>query len=494
MKKVLSILLALLMVVFLAACAKTSEKPTVPETSYQYETNNNVVSAPDASSNFTDNVETSPSAETVEVQIWDGSLADSLSGSGTEGDPFLIYTAEELAFFADGVRSGSEKYSRATVQLMNDIRLNDLSDFDSWDITPPANIWLGIGDGNHTFRGTFLGNNHTISGVYINSEDKAGLFPYLDLYFTSVRDLRLTDSLIIGKEEVGGFFGDAIGFGDLTNLINEADVRGGEYTGGIAGHIGGLDPSNCINRGNVEGTTYVGGIAGHGQEGLSECVNYGNITGENKVGGLYGEVLTSDGIEHSGNFGTIIATGKYHDHGTDNGIAGGIVGYAEQLDDLQYCFNMGAVSGGDYVGGLVGFAYYITAWRMPIYEVGIYYCYNAGDLHSYEDHKGSYVGGLIGAFDNNCGISQSYNAGSVSGETESCHCGGIIGDARIVDTFVDCYQREEDPDTLKKYSNDDCRYGLLSSEEMKQESSYVGFDFDTVWKMGTDDYCFPIFK
>lgn len=46
-------------------------------------------------------------AEERDVEIWDGSVADSFAGgSGTEDDPYLISNGKELAFFQNVLMRG----------------------------------------------------------------------------------------------------------------------------------------------------------------------------------------------------------------------------------------------------------------------------------------------------------------------------------------------------------------------------------------------------
>jgi len=74
-----------------------------------------------------------------ESAIWDGSVATGFaSGTRTEGDPYIIETAEQLAFLASSTNSG--KY----IKFANDIVLNDTSDWESWDTIPPTNSWTPI--------------------------------------------------------------------------------------------------------------------------------------------------------------------------------------------------------------------------------------------------------------------------------------------------------------------------------------------------------------
>ncbi len=88
-------------------------------------------------------------------------------GSGTSDDPYIIASAENLAYLASDVLSGFsyyEKYFRQTENI-------DLSD----------HLWMPIGgllSANYvrSFSGIYDGNGHTISNVYCARSDYNGLF------------------------------------------------------------------------------------------------------------------------------------------------------------------------------------------------------------------------------------------------------------------------------------------------------------------------------
>ena len=89
------------------------------------------------------------------VTVWDGSAATKFAGgTGTVADPYRISTGAELAWLAAQVNDGND-FSTKTVTLTNNIDLNNKA-------------WTPIGNSDSVFAGTFDGNGHTISGLYIN--------------------------------------------------------------------------------------------------------------------------------------------------------------------------------------------------------------------------------------------------------------------------------------------------------------------------------------
>ena len=93
------------------------------------------------------------------LDVWDGTVGDGFGGGqGTESDPFLIYTAEELAFMAHTVNNGN--FEGAYFKLMADLDLAGIE-------------WTPIGQGSNSsfdyenagadrFCGHFDGNGHVI--------------------------------------------------------------------------------------------------------------------------------------------------------------------------------------------------------------------------------------------------------------------------------------------------------------------------------------------
>ena len=88
-----------------------------------------------------------------------------LTGSGTEENPYLIEDAADLAAFRDIINSTAS--STAYAKLTNDIELSG-----EWTPFAPSS-----GYATEAFAGIFDGDFHTISGLYINSDKtNQGLF------------------------------------------------------------------------------------------------------------------------------------------------------------------------------------------------------------------------------------------------------------------------------------------------------------------------------
>ena len=86
--------------------------------------------------------------------VWNGST----SVPTLSGGVYQIGTAEQLAWFANAVNSGSQSIKG---KLTADIQLNASGS--------TANKWTPIGTESNPFKGTFDGDGHTVSGVYVDT-------------------------------------------------------------------------------------------------------------------------------------------------------------------------------------------------------------------------------------------------------------------------------------------------------------------------------------
>ena len=133
--------------------------------------------------------------------IWSGEADNSWSknGSGTQEDPYLIYTAEQLFSVAGAdLASTSGKYFK----LQNDIYLNDVTD-EKWYKNKGNKQWITTFDMNvqAKFSGIFDGNGYTVYGLYYDLKSVSGgsivcgLFPKI-FYGAEIRRLNVDKAYI----------------------------------------------------------------------------------------------------------------------------------------------------------------------------------------------------------------------------------------------------------------------------------------------------------
>lgn len=262
-------------------------------------------------------VPVSARAEGETVDTWDGkTIAGGFAaGDGTQGDPFQIETAAQLAHFAKTVNEG-EAYLYKYIVLTADIDLANKE-------------WTPIGNHSNPFKGNFNGDNHTVTGMQISGElDRVGLFGECTKHNvnSAIKNITVKDSVICGINFVGAI----VGYAEEINIENCRSIgntiNGKTDVGGICGKIGGYSVgkvSQCYNSSKVTGRGRVGGIAGMG--GIAEnCLNTGEIMIINKA---------------------------YQSAG------GGIFGIFDDTTasaSITACVNLGKVSGGESFGGIVG--------------------------------------------------------------------------------------------------------------------------------------------
>jgi hypothetical protein len=190
--------------------------------------------------------------------IWNGKANTAwYDSSKTE---FTITTADQLAGLAELVADGSS-FNGKTVKLGANILLNDTANWSEWEKSPPANKWMPIGISFYkSFRGTFDGAGHVVSGVYIDiSDDSQGLFGHV--YSGEIKNLGVEASYIKGESNVGALIGE--NFGAVNNSYFAGVVTGTSNTGGLIGENSGV-VTNSYSIGKVVGKgKNIGGLVGN---------------------------------------------------------------------------------------------------------------------------------------------------------------------------------------------------------------------------------------
>lgn len=246
-----------------------------------------------------------------------GAVAKQFRGSGSSSDPYIISDATELRKLADDVESGKtyrDEYFKMTADvIINRNVLNANGDLNGSGAS--FEQWKPIGKGSTPFCGTFDGNGHTISGIYINKEqrDSLGLFGYLA---GKISNLTINDSYIKGRGALGAFAAVAAQVKytksynpEIEKCINYATLQGNtnpvtskakyNNTGGIVGRLFGGNITMCINYGKISNLAHVGGIVGYilrpsPAVKISNCANIAKeIVGVSCVGGICGSASAS---------------------------------------------------------------------------------------------------------------------------------------------------------------------------------------------------------
>ena len=249
-----------------------------------------------------------------------------------EESEITVGTLQELQAFAEEVNNGNT-YEGKTVTLIADIMLGGES-----------NPWTAIGTSENPFKGTFDGNYHVISGLYIAaSKSYVGFFG--EVNGGTVKNL-IVRGEVSGNENVAGVVGELTA-GQVINCGNEATVSGSKCVGGVVGSVSGdCTISGCYNKGDITGTIgFIGGVTGqHFRAGKVEnSYNTGTVTGPATVGGVAaGHKASSPVIDHCYNAGMVKDSA-----GNKNNIGSVIGAFRNSSTIITNCYYLSGTGTGD---------------------------------------------------------------------------------------------------------------------------------------------------
>ena len=268
---------------------------------------------------------------------------------GINDNVSCINSREGLATLANEVNNGDNK-SGKIIYLTSDLDLG--GKFDSDGNALDGNIsWTPIGI-SKPFSGTFDGNGHIISNMYVNrpNADNSGLFGWAENGL--VKNLGVVSSYVTGSYNQGGIVGIS---GTILNCFSKVTIKGNARTAGVCGTA--CLVKNSYNLGNVTNgfDALAGGISG-GWGIIKNCYNVGDITSNgDSVGGIVG---WSSKVYNSYNLGKVIVDSNRTDK------SGGIMGQGTVDDGSKYSilinnFNAGTTNG----GGIIGKQYAVSDYQ-----------------------------------------------------------------------------------------------------------------------------------
>ncbi len=275
--------------------------------------------------------------DTPDVVVTDPTqLASAISGNTKIG----IGNAQTLAKLAELVNSGRTCEGK-TIILTEDIDLSAYQEGEGW--TPIGRYNLG----NGRFQGTFNGNGHKITGLYINrpDSDKQGLFGEGSVS-SIIKNVALEDVNVTGQDWTGGLVGSFNGI--VSNCYVTGQVNGCNSTGGLAGSSG-KGVTNCYADVNVTGNDKTGGLVGRAQQGaITNSYATGNVSGNECVGGLIGQCSRLSGTVIHEN---ILSSGSVSGSSKVGSLIGGIVNTSDGTSFSTITFtNVSARAGGNMIG------------------------------------------------------------------------------------------------------------------------------------------------
>ncbi len=389
------------------------------------------------------------------------------SGSGTDEDPYLIASLENLFWIGQNQSSWSSYFVQT-----EDIDASSTVSWNSgegWEPISPFVSQMGP-----YFMGFYNGGGHSISGLTINRPTLStgvGLFGVI--VNSSIQNLSVTNVNITGGHGiVAGIAGLAAGACIIKNCMVSGTITGvevsdsdvGKGVGGIIGqsiyfnnthlfisdcystatvssnykYVGGIIGNNqgkiynCYATGNItssyasdQNEACVGGLVGTNQGEIIKCYASGKVSGYNCIGGLVGKNTNEASLFSSAEIDSCYATGRVTVIGNSQYTrAGGLVGTNYRLSNINHCYATGNIEGNlssTHIGGLVG---------KNEDNSNINFCFATGSVNGKED-----LGGLVGHNNNTSKVSNCYARGNVNGQANNV--GGLIGnnDSEIITSY-----------------------------------------------------------
>ncbi|MDI3503826.1 MAG: hypothetical protein PWP64_762 [Candidatus Cloacimonadota bacterium] len=378
---------------------------------------------------------------------------------GSEVANYEVYLGsapDELYYAGMGYQEEDALYSF-------DITLEPYSEY-FWRIKASSGdteIWSGMWSFTTGEYSEFAGGSGSEADPYqvATAEHLNNVRNYLDAHFIQIADIDLGLSAWNEGEGWLPIGSDALRFsgeydGDSYSISQMSISRGSESALGLFGVLDGATISNLtVNSSAVYGINWCGIIIGRAyNSSIVNCHAEGWVEAEGgSIGGLIGRMDSSQ-ISNCAAMATV----------SGGSFVGGLVGSTLYNSTIQSSFSSGSASAtGDYVGGLTGSA---------ANTISIQSCYSHSTVSG-----DSFVGGLIGETDG-AALTACYSTGAVEGNS---HTGGLVGFNTADSSAEDCYW---DTQTSGMQSS---VFGMgRSSAEMTYPyalNTYDNWDFNGTW-------------
>ena len=303
----------------------------------------------------------------------------SYPGSGTETDPYRVYTAADL----QGV------YKKGYYKLMNDV------DLTAWiNKNSPTEGWPAIGK-NGLSAIYFDGGGYTISGLWYNTTAKYnGLFSNFPAgYIKNLKVRTNTSKTTKGGDYSALLIGRMVN-GKIENVDVQGTVEGTAHVGGVVA----ISSGNQINKTTFSGqitsaadNAYIGGLVGQSERDVyntdSAAVNITATGKQARIGGLVGQ-SRSDIEQSLVSYGTLTAEG-------DSSYVGGLVGENGATGVVNNCYAMADANSTLYAAGIVAYNYGAVSNSYALGNIKSTY-YGAGAV-GYNDGTSATINNILAA-------------------------------------------------------------------------------------------------
>ena len=401
---------------------------------------------------------------------------------------FYISSAEELiALSKNNTLYGG--YKGSTIHFTNDIDMSDIE-------------WIPLGTDKVPFKGSIDGNGHTISNISMDNIPIAGLIGYLEADgIVSIENIKITDykyNAELDKELIASV------------LIANANICNG---GSL--NITNISTANCWTN-KMTATwfahCYWGGIIGKATADANSQINLSNLNLDDdhnyyiysadysSVGGIIGKYFGSD-LTSSINIDKCVSTSAVYSmssYGYCSADAGGIIGSVEKgTINVNQCYVNDRVCGKSYyvhVGGVVG---NVSSALLSITDCNI----QPTMFRSECTNGSSSFGGFIGCISNSSGSSinnsifssNNTQASVKAGFAAFCSEGQLTVNNSYFNSTLTGINKNHGIVELGFLMTNWINSGLnnsygITTEQMSNQSTYSGWDFDSIWVMTDDGY------
>ena len=212
-------------------------------------------------------------------------VAQNISGTGTQEDPYLITSAEDWNLFAKSVEGGIDYYGKY-VKLTNDITISTM---------------VGVCDesGDRPFSGIFEGDNHTLTANITSTatgddENNQGVAPFHLIKQATIQNLIVAGNITSASKYAAGLVGWIDGKSKDSNIkdciVKATITTSADCAGGFVGNIcysdrNNLYFTNSVFAGKIINTSSddsrrAGGFCGYGYSNsyFENCLENGTYT------------------------------------------------------------------------------------------------------------------------------------------------------------------------------------------------------------------------
>lgn len=434
-------------------------------------------------------------------------LFDETSGDGEEGSEYIITKPRHLR----NVSKYLDKNYKQTVDI-------DLANI---DMAPISTELV-----NNIYNGSFTGVYEATKGDIIDaatgrsseqykiknwtlnkaSNTNCGLFASIGSEGI-VRNVCIENPVIKAKAKVGAIAGYCSGriischtTGSDGTISTATTIDAEVHLGGIVGYLTEKgEVSYCSNTAAIEGTAgCVGGIAGiimrdaNNAPAVTYCTNKANVICNSKspVGGVVGSIAGAAGSDLIKVIGCA-NTGEISGTQANNQV-GGIVGRATIDTEISQSYNTGSIIAMGSASGIIA--------RMGGTSAIVRDCYNTGAIKSAgtATNGNSNAAGIVAtctvAAGGSMAIENCHNTGGMTTSNGASFGNGLFQrtDGKLSQiTMKNCFSLNEDGKSQGNGSDSfisggSSSYKNLSASEMKSTSSFTGWDFSTIWEMGSE--------